>query len=102
MPRGGSGITFGKISVFSNEEGLKRCEEILDDIIKRHGYPEEYTEDGDDGGKGVDEGGEEHSEDSGEDLSKKDSEVGGGHGTSEESDRDDGGAPWLRGLSSGE
>ena len=41
---GGSGITFDKISVFSAEESLDKCEEILGKILKKYGYPGEVEE----------------------------------------------------------
>jgi len=36
----GVGITFGKISVFSEGENLEACMEVLDKILKKHKYPE--------------------------------------------------------------
>ena len=41
--QGGSGIEFGKIKLFSSEEGtvVSDLKSMLDNIIKEHGYPEE-------------------------------------------------------------
>jgi len=41
MGRGGVGITYGKITVFSDNEKLETCLETLNKILKVNGYPEE-------------------------------------------------------------
>ena len=44
---GGSSIIFGKIQVHSADENLEKLRETLSAVIKKHGYPEEEKEFGD-------------------------------------------------------
>jgi hypothetical protein len=42
MARMGSvGIVFGKISIYSEKDGLEDLKKMLDDVLERHGYPSE-------------------------------------------------------------
>ena len=47
MPRGGAVITWGKITIVG--ESLSGCEATFNKILERHGYPEEYNRNEDEG-----------------------------------------------------
>lgn len=47
-PGGGSGIEYGKVKLFSSEESVESLKKVLDEILKKHKYPEEERYDDED------------------------------------------------------